>query len=87
MACAWGSYVSKFKVALLLRHHEISRGGRLFERGPSIYQSVHLHCGVECSLHARFCGDWPSSFGVIDVTDRQTDQTFIDRDLLKINNK
>ena len=27
---------------------------------------------MERSLHARFCGDRPGSFGVIDVTDRQT---------------
>ena len=48
--------------------------GRLLERKPSKYRRVRLHCGVERSLHARFHGDWPGSFGVINVTDRQTDR-------------
>ena len=53
---------------------QISRGGRLLERGLSKYQSTSLHCGVECSVHARFCGGWPGCFGVIDVTDNQIDR-------------
>ena len=48
--------------------------GRLLGRGPSNYQSLSMHCGVDRSLHARFRGDWPGSFGMIDVTDRQTDR-------------
>ena len=47
----------------------------LLKRRPSQYQSVCLHCGVERSLYARFCGDWPGSFGVIDVKDRKTDKS------------
>ena len=35
---------------------------------------MRLHCGVEPSLHARFRGDWLSSFDGIGVTDRQTDR-------------
>ena len=45
---------------------------------PSKYRGVRLHCGVGRSLHARFRGDRPGSFGMIDVADRQTEQTFID---------
>ena len=53
--------------------------GRLLERRPSKYCGMRLHdCGVELSLHARFRGDQPGNFGVTDVTDTQTDQTFID---------
>ncbi len=48
--------------------------GRLLERGQSKYRSKRLQCGVKHSLHARFHGDRPGSFGVIDVTDRQTDK-------------
>ena len=70
--------MSKFEVAPSSRHHEISLGGRLLEREPSKHRSLRLHCGVERSLRARFLGDWPGSFDVIDVTntptDRQTDQ-------------
>ena len=51
---------------------EISLGDGLPDRGPSTYRIVRLHCGVESSLHARFRGDRPGSFGEIDVTaDRQ----------------
>ena len=66
---------------------EISLGDGLLDRGPSRYRSVRLHCGVESSLHARFCGDRPGSYSVIDVTDRQTDQTFIDIEIHNISQK
>ena len=65
----------KFEVAPRSHPGEISLGDGLLDRRPSRYQSVRLHCGMESSLHARFRGDRPGSFGVIDVTDRQTDHT------------
>ena len=68
----------KFEVAPRSHPGEISLGDGLLDKGQSRYRSVRLHCGVENSLHVRFRGDRPSTFGVIDVTDRQTDQTFID---------
>ena len=43
-------------------------------------RNVCLHCSVEPSLHAWFCGNSPSSFGMIDSTDRQIDHTFIYRE-------
>ena len=44
------------------------------DRNIAFIHSLVNDCGVECSRNARFRGDWPGSFGLIDVTNRQTDQ-------------